>query len=157
MKASDRNKLYDALDKLKADFPAANLQLVAIGLGASSVVPHLGGGELHIIMADGGGMVYIPGVSARIGNRLPIRFAVIQSGYGVFGSGNTELDAVSDAIEWIDGVDSAAEVVDLLKVCPAHGEFYMARHTNADFNYYLEKQGCFENIHGDWYEKEGSK
>lgn len=57
--AADRNRMYDTLDAIAKEFPAANLQLVAVGLGATAAV--LNGGVLNVTLTDGSGFAFVQG------------------------------------------------------------------------------------------------
>ncbi len=57
MNASDRNRIYDILATVAKEFPEANLQLVAIGLGASTAV--MQAGVLNVMLEDGSGFAFI--------------------------------------------------------------------------------------------------
>ena len=57
MTISDRNRMYDALDSISKEFPEANLQLIAIGLGAEKV--EMNGDVLNITLEDGSGFAFI--------------------------------------------------------------------------------------------------
>lgn len=57
MNAADRNRMYDTLASLAKEFPEANLQLVAVGLGAATAVMH--GDVLNITLEDGSGFAFI--------------------------------------------------------------------------------------------------
>lgn len=57
MNASDRNRMYETLAAVAKEFPEANLQLVAVGLGATTAV--MQGDVLNITLEDGSGFVFI--------------------------------------------------------------------------------------------------
>ena len=83
-----------------------------------------------------------------------IKFAVIQSGYGVFGVGNTHSEAITNAVEWMEGVETADDVEAILKNRhnAVDGDFYVMDSNDDEFDSYMENQGGFEKRDGKWYE-----
>ena len=93
------------------------------------------------------------------GGRLPIRFAVVQSGYYVFGVGFTRNEAFMNATKWmvdergnIGGLSPEA-VKNMIVQTEGHvkGDLILLSADHADFDSYLEEQGGFEQIDGVWY------
>jgi predicted RNase H-like HicB family nuclease len=83
-----------------------------------------------------------------------IKYIVIQSGYYVFGAGNTRDEALEDAAEWMEGINNADEVESLIK--PGNtvdGDICVIDESDDEFDDYLEEQGGFVKIDGKWYEE----
>jgi len=53
----DRNKFYDMLELIKTEFPLANLEMVAIGMGAKTAETTNAG--LLIKLDDGSGFIFL--------------------------------------------------------------------------------------------------
>ncbi len=87
----------------------------------------------------------------------PIKFAVIQSGYAVFGAGTTENEAYEDAARWMEpdenGPFTADRAAELCVVRPVDGDFYLLeRSRDPDtFDSYLRNQGGFTLRDGEWF------
>ena len=88
-----------------------------------------------------------------------IKFAVVQSGYAVFGAGNTYDEAIADAAQWMEPEngrqgDMTTEQVEELLVNrrnAVNGDFYMLDSSDEEFDSYLENQGGFEKRDRKWY------
>src|SRR5688500_13367167 len=93
------------------------------------------------------------------GGCLPIRFAVVQSGYYVFGAGFIRNEAFRNATKWMvdergnTGGLSPEAVKNLIVQTEGHvnGDLILLSADHADFDSYLEEQGGFEQIDGVWY------
>jgi len=82
-----------------------------------------------------------------------IKFAVVQSGYAIFGAGATYDEALFDCIEWVEEVETICQVEDLLvnQHNVVDGDFYMLESDDDEFGDYLKNQGGFEKIDGKWF------
>lgn len=91
----------------------------------------------------------------------PIRFALIQSGLCVFGTGHTYRDCLRDAAQWLEADEGGAYYTparienELLssdnKYYRCHGGFEVLEAGDPDFDSYLENQGGFrKNRRGNW-------
>ena len=90
-----------------------------------------------------------------------INFAVIQSGYAVFGVGETREAAIADAANWLEdenGVQGGLteeQVEELIQVRPNNGDFTILRQGDSEFDDYLENQGgCTKHDDGIWYDED---
>lgn len=84
--------------------------------------------------------------------KSPIRFAVIQSGYVVFGVGHTREEAIADAAIWMEPGTTTADVESMLDEANHNdGDFYIMESNDDEFDSYLEKQGGFKNVNGEWF------
>lgn len=89
-----------------------------------------------------------------------INFAVIQSGYAVFGVGETREQAIADAAQWIEdenGVQGGLtekQIEEFIQVRPNDGDFTILCHSDSEFNDYLENQGGYINRDGVWYNED---
>jgi len=89
----------------------------------------------------------------------PIEFAVIQSGYCVFGAGSTEEAAIRDAAQWLEdengqqGGLTIDEVRDRLEPIHNHvdGDLILMDVDDEGFDSYLENQGGYIKHSGKWY------
>jgi hypothetical protein len=90
-----------------------------------------------------------------------INFAVIQSGYAVFGVGETREQAIADAANWLEdenGVQgglTVEQVEELIQVRPNNGDFTILRAGYEDeaLDSYLENQGGYvKHDDGKWYD-----
>jgi len=60
-----------------------------------------------------------------------MKYAVMQTGYAIYGVGDTERDAMENAVQWIDEARSADDVADLIsKGNGFHGDFKIAKITD---------------------------
>ena len=88
-----------------------------------------------------------------------IKYAVIQSGYCVFGTGATERAAIEDAAQWLEdefgrqGGLTPEEVEAQLAPRYGHvdGDLIVVRNDDQIFDSYLENQGGFEKRGGQWF------
>jgi len=93
--------------------------------------------------------------------KKPIEFAVIQSGYAVFGVGETEQDALEDAASNMEdefgrvGGMNANEVGGLLEPLFNHvdGDFILMESDHDHFDSYMENQGGFVSVEGTWFKE----
>lgn len=87
-----------------------------------------------------------------------LKFAVIQSGYCVFGVGTTEYEALIDACNWLGPDDSGNEYTpESLRSELAgrrgrvNGDLMLIDSENDEFDSYLENQGGFVRRGRGWY------
>ena len=86
-----------------------------------------------------------------------IKYAVVQSGYAVFGVGYTEKQAISDARKWMEdengrqGGMTSKQVENLIATRPNDGDFYILSHTEEEFDSYMENQAGFIKRGNGWY------
>lgn len=87
-----------------------------------------------------------------------IKFAVIQSGYAVFGTGATRDEAIADAANWMEPSDgglqgdmTAEQVQELIVSRPVDGDFYIIEVGDDEFDSYLENQGGYVHADGEWF------
>lgn len=88
-----------------------------------------------------------------------IQYAVIQSGYAVYGAGATKDDAIAVAAQWLEDADhrqgtmTEDEVRALLKPTHSHvdGDLVLIGSDHPDFDSYLENQGGFEKRGNEWF------
>lgn len=92
-----------------------------------------------------------------------INFAVIQSGYAVFGVGETRDQAIADAAQWLEdenGVQGGLteeQVEELIQVRPNNGDFYILESGSEDFDSYMENQGGYtKHADGIWYDEDAA-
>lgn len=87
-----------------------------------------------------------------------LNFAVIQSGYAVFGAGPTEWDAYVDAARWMVSSNGRGCTPDWIAgICvarPNDGDFYILERDDdpETFDLYMRNQGGFEFRDGGWQE-----
>ena len=81
----------------------------------------------------------------------PIKFIVVQAGHCVFGAGSTLAEAIADSVEWIDGVNTPAEVEVMLSDSPNDGDMAAIDSDNPEFAEYLRSHGGFSEINGQWF------
>lgn len=86
-----------------------------------------------------------------------IKFALIQSGYAVFGVGYTREQAISDARKWLEdengqiGGLSISEVKNLISNRPNDGDFTIITSEHPEFDSYMKNQGGFIKKGNGWY------
>jgi len=86
-----------------------------------------------------------------------LKFAVIQTGYAVFGAGHTRQQAIDDARNWLEdengvqGGMSVSDVEELISVRPNVGDFTILSADDPDFDSYMKNQGGFVQRNGEWY------
>ena len=90
-----------------------------------------------------------------------INFAVIQSGYAVFGVGETREQAIAEAAQWLEDENGAqgglteAQVEESIQVRPNNGDLTILRQGDSQFDDYLENQGGYtKHDDGIWYDEE---
>lgn len=91
--------------------------------------------------------------------KTPVKYAVIQSGYAVYGTGATKNEAIADAAQWLEDADhrqgtlTEDEVRAMLKPTHSHvdGDLILIDSTHPDFDLYLENQGGFEKRGSEWF------
>ncbi|MEN6587245.1 MAG: hypothetical protein ABFE02_14490 [Sulfuricella sp.] len=83
--------------------------------------------------------------------KFPIRFAVIQSGYAVFGVGHTREEAIADAVDWMEPGTTTADVESMLADRPNDGDFYIMESDDDEFDCYMKNQHAFKNVNGEWF------
>lgn len=86
--------------------------------------------------------------------KLPIRFAVVQSGYAVFGVGHTREEAIADAACWMDPAKRSRteeQVEELLVDRPNDGDFYVLESGDEEFDSYMRAQDAFTLVNGKWF------
>ena len=85
-----------------------------------------------------------------------IKFAVIQSGYCVFGAGHTRSAAIEDAALWMDGPDnrqgsmSPDQVEESLVARPNDGDICLIEAGSEEFDSYLRNQGGYTLTADGW-------
>jgi len=89
--------------------------------------------------------------------KTPIKFAVIQYGYCVHGTGETRAEAVADCeIERINGKRyTPAEIESELLEEYSYGvdaTFFVLESDHEDFDGYLADHGYYNKIGNDWFE-----
>jgi hypothetical protein len=84
-----------------------------------------------------------------------IKFAVVQGGCAVFGTGTTRQEAIADAVEWIEGASSADDIENMLvgRHDAADGDFFILSAGDDEFDGYMENQGAFDKRGGGWFQK----
>ena len=86
-----------------------------------------------------------------------IKFAVVQSGYCVFGTGHTRDDAVADACKWLEPNHETGEAYtpDSLEIeldeAQFHGDLILLTSDDDEFDSYLTNQGGFVKRRGKWF------
>lgn len=90
----------------------------------------------------------------------PIKFILVQSGYCVFGTGNTYTACLRDAAKWLEGDEDGSytpqKIRDELlssdhKYYGCEGGFKVLEQGDKDFDSYLENQGGFRKTRrGNW-------
>lgn len=91
------------------------------------------------------------------GKNKAIKFAVVQSGYAVFGVGSTYKKAIIDATKWMTGDAGESltvkQVAELLvnRHSVIDGDFYIMDSSDENFDRYLKNQGGFVKRNGRWY------
>ena len=86
-----------------------------------------------------------------------IKFAFIQSGHCVFGTGYTEQKAISDARKWLESPDGVQggmtlrEVRELVSADLVDGGFRVISSNDEEFDSYMENQGGFVKRGRGWY------
>lgn len=91
--------------------------------------------------------------------KTKIKYALIQSGYCVFGVGATREECLIDASHWLEADENGAftpERIENELLKPGRnvdGDFYVIDNNNSEFDDYLENQGGFEKIDGEWVAK----
>lgn len=85
-----------------------------------------------------------------------IKFALIQSGYCVFGVGNTREECLDDAAKCLEPdengyFDSDRIENELLTTDSVNGAFYILKKNDEEFDDYLKNQGCYIQKNGEWY------
>ena len=86
-----------------------------------------------------------------------IKFALIQSGYCVFGVGFTIKKAISDASKWLEnpageqGGMTIREVEQLVVSRPNYGDFTILSNEHPEFDSYLKNHGGFVKRGSYWY------
>jgi hypothetical protein len=93
-----------------------------------------------------------------------LKFAVIQDGYCVFGAGATANEAYADAAQWLDRRDDGSRyTADMVEEeCDSgnrsriDGDLRLISRAEdrERFDDYMENQGGFEIINGEWFAKE---
>jgi ribosomal protein S13 len=92
-----------------------------------------------------------------------INFAVIQSGYAVFGVGETREQAIADAANWLEdengrqGGLTEEQVEELIQVRPNNGHFTILRrgYDDEELDSYLENHGGYvKHDDGIWYDED---
>ena len=88
--------------------------------------------------------------------KKPVKFILVQSGYCVFGSGNTYQECLREASKWIE-VDEQGDFTpqrienELLKNQVNDGDFEILEDGDDEFDDYLETQGGFTKIDNKWF------
>lgn len=88
--------------------------------------------------------------------KTKIKYALIQSGYCVFGVGATREECLADASNWLEADENGKftpERIENELLCtgrPVDGDFYLIDSKNPEFDDYLEAQDGFEKINGEW-------
>lgn len=88
-----------------------------------------------------------------------IKFAFVQNGYCVFGTGYTRKQAISDARKWLEDAESGRQggmtfrAVEKLLANDSrvYGNFAIIASSNPEFDSYLENQGGFTKRGNGWY------
>jgi len=83
--------------------------------------------------------------------KTPIKFAVVQYGYWLFGAGETRAAAIADCeIERYTTEEIEKELLAKDNHC-VPGAFVVLDSNHKEFNYYLADHGCFEKIGDEWF------
>ena len=90
-----------------------------------------------------------------------LRYAVVQSGYAVFGVGHTEAEAIADAATWIEpkegrqGDLTPEQVADMCVTQPMDGDLCIISADNdpKDFDSHMRANGGYVLRNGKWCEQ----
>ena len=91
-------------------------------------------------------------------NTIALKFALIQSGYCVFGVGSTRDACLIDACQWLESNEDGAYTPDRIeneliarRGQRVDGDFYILDSRSIEFDNYLENQGGFEKRNDEWF------
>jgi hypothetical protein len=97
------------------------------------------------------------GTMTRKTTNNPITYAVVQSGYCVFGVGSSRAEAIADAAKWLEdeygrqGGMTAAQVEAQIEIRPNDGDLCVLSEGDDAFDNYMANQGGFEKRDGAWF------